>query len=82
MYRLLIPVLAIASVFTLTNCSSDASRNQADAPVAGPAVTPSDSTAVPAAGAYVYACPMHPEVTSTKPGQKCPKCGMELVHND
>ena len=25
---------------------------------------------------------MHPEVTSTLPGQKCPKCGMELVHND
>lgn len=26
----------------------------------------------------VYTCPMHPEVTSDKPG-KCPKCGMELV---
>ena len=25
-----------------------------------------------------YECPMHPEVTSTKPG-KCPKCGMTLV---
>lgn len=24
-----------------------------------------------------YACPMHPEVTSEKPG-KCPKCGMDL----
>jgi cytochrome oxidase Cu insertion factor (SCO1/SenC/PrrC family) len=24
-----------------------------------------------------YACPMHPDVTSTKPG-KCPKCGMTL----
>ena len=28
--------------------------------------------------ATVYACPMHPEVTSDKAG-KCPKCGMELV---
>jgi hypothetical protein len=28
--------------------------------------------------AEVYACPMHPEVTSTAPG-KCPKCGMDLV---
>jgi len=26
----------------------------------------------------VYACPMHPEVQSDKPG-KCPKCGMNLV---
>ena len=26
----------------------------------------------------MYVCPMHPEVTSTKPG-KCPKCGMALV---
>ena len=26
----------------------------------------------------IYTCPMHPEVTSDKPG-KCPKCGMSLV---
>lgn len=26
----------------------------------------------------VYTCPMHPEVTSDKPG-KCPKCGMDLM---
>ena len=25
----------------------------------------------------IYTCPMHPEVTSDKPGQ-CPKCGMTL----
>lgn len=25
-----------------------------------------------------YTCPMHPDVTSDKPG-KCPKCGMRLV---
>ena len=26
----------------------------------------------------VYTCPMHPEVTSDKPGS-CPQCGMALV---
>ena len=35
------------------------------------------STAQPAA-ATIYTCPMHPEVTSDKPGT-CPKCGMALV---
>lgn len=26
----------------------------------------------------IYFCPMHPDVTSNKPG-KCPKCGMDLT---
>lgn len=32
-------------------------------------------------GTHTYACPMHPEVTG-KEGDKCPKCGMKLEHND
>ena len=31
----------------------------------------------PAAKKVVYACPMHPDYTSSKPG-RCPLCGMEL----
>lgn len=30
--------------------------------------------------AMTYTCPMHPEISSPKPGQ-CPKCGMKLVPN-
>ena len=26
----------------------------------------------------VFACPMHPELTSTDPDAKCPKCGMAM----
>ena len=36
------------------------------------------SGSAPDAGSTLYACPMHPEVTDTKPS-RCPKCGMTLV---
>jgi Heavy metal binding domain len=36
------------------------------------------SNAVGAQAGALYACQMHPEVASDKPG-KCPKCGMALV---
>lgn len=28
----------------------------------------------------IYTCPMHPDVSSDKPG-KCPKCGMDLTRS-
>ncbi|MEI6501427.1 MAG: heavy metal-binding domain-containing protein [Armatimonadota bacterium] len=40
--------------------------------------TTGPSASAPAAAGTVYACPMHPEVTSSKPGE-CPKCHMSLV---
>jgi len=39
---------------------------------------PTAANTKPAAQAAAYTCPMHPEVTSDKPGS-CPKCGMDLV---
>lgn len=42
----------------------------------GPATQPIPVSHAEAAD--VYTCPMHPEVTDTKPGH-CPKCKMKLV---
>lgn len=30
-------------------------------------------------GKAIYVCPMHADITSTLPGQRCPKCNMKLV---
>src|SRR5512140_3325700 len=37
-----------------------------------------DDITAPGQGPVIYACPMHPEITSQEPG-RCPKCGMKLL---
>ncbi len=81
MNRILVFALATASAFSVAACSSNDQSSSAATAV----TTPADSTAAGTAdhaGGHTYACPMHPEVTSTKAGEKCPKCGMALEHND
>ena len=46
--------------------------------VPGIAVAQKRTTTQKPAQRVVYACPMHPEVTSTRRTARCPKCGMNL----
>lgn len=88
-------ILLAASLTLASACNSDPAGTKASPPppppakastTAPPASEPHHGGAVansaPTDAATVgYACPMHPEVRSDKPG-KCHKCGMDLVAVD
>lgn len=74
MPRILLAGLAWAALaLVLPACSTDSTTTAATGKTDQPAAVHS--------GAHLYQCPMHPEVTSDKPGT-CPKCGMHLEHTD
>ena len=63
--KTIIAAAFITGLFMITACDTAKKGTSATE-------TQNDSTKI------VYVCPMHPEVTSDKPGE-CPKCGMTLV---
>ncbi len=65
---ILITVIIISGFMFLTSCSNPSGQND-------------KTTQTTTTGKEIYTCPMHPEVTSDKPGQ-CPKCGMDLVKKE
>ena len=76
----LITVLALA-----TACQSTPTSTAPGTPTAAQAADHNTHTKVPAehgpdesAKPAMYACPMHPDVTASEPGE-CHKCGMALV---
>ncbi|UYZ64877.1 heavy metal-binding domain-containing protein [Hymenobacter weizhouensis] len=76
MKRTLLPALALASLtWAAIGCSSNPTTPTE-------ATATADASGTEHAGGHIYSCPMHPEVTSTKAGDNCPKCGMKLEHTD
>ncbi|GAA4381095.1 heavy metal-binding domain-containing protein [Hymenobacter koreensis] len=73
MKRIVFSLLAATTLFAV-GCSSDSASSSSTNTV--------EDASAEHAGGHTYSCPMHPEVTSTKAGETCPKCGMKLEHTD
>ena len=69
-YTLLVLVLVVLAITVTAALVSGCNKPAASTDTVAPAATATVGAA--------YTCPMHPEVTSDKPGQ-CPKCNMALV---
>ena len=77
--RYAIPIVVLALV--LAGCARKADEIQIEQVQPPPQTEqPAAQPAAPAqpAAAQLYACPMHPEFTTTDPAAKCPTCGAEV----
>jgi len=68
-------VIILGIVGLMVGCCPKKHEHEAGMEMGKPATQEASETTVEQAAQYT--CPMHPEVTSDKPG-KCPKCGMNL----
>lgn len=67
-------VISVSMTVLLTSCGSESKKENT-----GEHKEHADTTAH--SSEHIFACQMHPEVIG-KEGDKCPKCGMALEHND
>ena len=70
--------IGMGGMFTLLKVRDNLSKGQDPGWYPNPPGTVASSVSNQKQVSKQYVCPMHPEVTSDKPG-KCPKCGMDLV---
>jgi Heavy metal binding domain len=75
-------IIVLVSVAHFMACNTDASKQNQATETKAPTPPPVETKAeVKADTAQVFACPMDPEIKGKK-GDKCSKCGMDLVHKD
>lgn len=75
--RELIPRIVTMPEWRALTAQHLARSDESRAPVRPDSLSAAPPSGSPAAPAMVYRCPMHRDVTSSRPGN-CPKCGMAL----